>query len=121
MSHVVIYDSGIAQMFKNPRGPVAKIINQKADTILRLGKQIAEQKFESRTGDLFASFKKVPLEGPDGYHVAVGNDAQHRGFAYARALETGEDQFGQPIKRGEGKLGGYMVPAVEQAGFTRRA
>lgn len=128
MSRVVLYESGIKKFFGDPAGPVAGIINKKADEILRLGEAIARSKFESRTGDLFSSFKKVPFVEPDGYHVAVGNNARHRGFSYARALETGADENGRPITigttrrgRSTGKTIGYMIPAVEQAGFVRRA
>lgn len=120
MSRVVINNSGIQALFANPRGPVAKIINQKADLILRLGRQIASDKFESRSGDLDASFKRRELLDPAGYHVAVGADAQHRGFAYARALETGiNPATGAPMNFKHVEPG-FMVPAVQAAGFRRR-
>jgi hypothetical protein len=128
MSRVVINEPGMRKFFSDPHGPVAKIINERADEILRLGEQIARSKFERRSGDLFGSFRKIPFVAPDGYHVAVGNNARHRGFSYARALETGADESGRPISigttrrgRSTGKTIGYMVPAVEQAGFVRRA
>lgn len=120
MSRVVIYDAGIQALFVNPRGPVAKILNEKADTILELGRNIAAEKFESRSGDLEASFRKIEINDPGGYHIAVGNNAQHRGFAYARALETGINPVDERPMNFKNVEPGYMVPAVRAAGFRRR-
>jgi hypothetical protein len=125
---LVFNESGMKRFFGDPAGPVAAHINKKAAQILTLGEQIAREKFQERSGLLFSSFRSVPFVDAEGYHVAVGNDAQHRGFSYARALETGFDEFGRPISIGTTKTGastgktvGYMIPAVERAGFVRRA
>lgn len=129
MSHVVLYERGIKRLFSK-QGAVGRIIDTKADAIYRNAALIIQEKFASRTGDLEASLHKVPIDNPQGYHVAVGADAHHRGFPYARALELGIDPIGGgPLLGGNTKGQGpsvpiedkaYMVPAVKRSGFRLR-
>lgn len=121
MSRVVINEAGVRHLFSNPRGPVARLIDQHAEEIFQQARVNILVGFDERTGDLDASLHKVHFTGPDGfYHVAVGADAEHRGFPYAKALETGINPFtGADMAFKEDKA--YMVPAVQQAGFRRRA
>ena len=122
MSRVVIYDKGIRNLFFNSRGPVAKIIDHKARLIERNAHANIQRKFDSRTGDLLASLRKVPkTDLTAGYSVAVGADAQHRGFNYARALETGKNPDTGADMRFTNVEPGYMIPAVRSAGFRQRA
>lgn len=133
MSRVVIHDAAIKRLFANPNGPVAKLIKEKANAIESHARTNIQTKYVSRTGELEGSLHQVPFTGPDGsYHIAVGADAQHRGFPYARALELGKDpigggpllggntQGGPPQKPVDDKKIGYMVPAVRSAGFRER-
>jgi hypothetical protein len=131
MSYVVLNERGIKRLFTR-QGAVGRIIDQKAKLIEDNARTIIQSKFVSRTGDLEAGLKKVPLDSPEGYHVAVGSDAQHRGFPYARALELGINPItGGPLLGGNtrGPDGpqvlvedkAFMVPAVLKSGFRRRA
>lgn len=130
MSRVVLNERGIKHLFSG-KGAVGRIIDKKADLIYNNAKAVIQEKLVSRTGDLEAALRKVPRELPDGYHVAVGSDAQHRGFPYARALELGIDPTtGGPLLAGntrgvdgpqvpvEDKA--FMVPAVRKSGFRLR-
>ena len=124
MSYAVLYESGIQQLLHSPTGPVTRIINEKAERIrqhadARIGHIPAE-----RSGDLRASLRKVPFQGSEGYHVAVGADSHHSHgksgpFPYARALETGINPLtGGPMHFTRDFA--YMVPAVRDAGFRQR-
>lgn len=120
MSRVVLNNAGINHLLHSPTGPVAGIINRKAELIFQHAGANLRSKTSSRTGDLEASLRKIPRADPGGYHVVVGADATHRGFPYARALETGINPFtGEPMNFTEFSPG-YMVPAVRQAGFRPR-
>lgn len=125
MNRVVLYERGIKRLFTR-QGSVGRIIDQKATLIENNARTIIQTKLVSRTGDLEAHLRKIPIDSPDGYHVAVGSDAQHRGFPYARALELGIDPTtGGPLLAGrnhnvpvEDKA--FMVPAVKASGFRLR-
>lgn len=130
MSYVVLYERGIKRLFTR-QGPVGRIIDQKASLIEGNARNIIQTKLVSRTGDLEAALRKIPKDSPDGYHVVVGSDAQHRGFPYARALELGIDPFtGDPLRGGNTRQEGgpqvevgdksFMVPAVRKSGFRLR-
>lgn len=130
MSYVVLNERGIQRLFTR-QGAVGRIIDHKAQLIEDNARTIIQSKFVSRTGDLEAHLRKVPLDSPQGYHVAVGSDAQHRGFPYARALELGIDPTtGGPLLGGntKGPDGpsvvvedkSFMVPAVRKSGFRLR-
>lgn len=120
MSRVEIYDSGIRHLFASPTGSVAKIVREKASAIERNARTNMQTKLDSRSGDLEAALRQIPIPDPDGYRVVVGSDATHRGFPYARALETGVNPLtGEPMNFHKGTS--FMVPAVEQAGFRRRS
>lgn len=120
MSYVKLNNAGINAMFRNPRGPVAQRLHARADRIEAAARGNINKNMDSRTGDLLASLRKVPFQGVDGFfHIAVGADAVHRGFPYAKALETGIN----PLTGADMKFNfdyAYMVPAVTQAGFRRR-
>lgn len=120
MSRVVLNNQGIRRMFANPQGPVARIINVRAERIRAAAEHNIRMNTDSRTGDLLASLRKIPIADPEGYRVVVGADAKHRGFAYAKALETGVNpDTGAPMKFNFDYA--YMVPAVASSGFRRRA
>lgn len=121
MSRVFIREAGVRKFFSDPHGPVATIINKHAEEIYQQARVNIMVTLDPRTGDLEASLRKIPFIGADGfYHVAVGADAQHRGFPYARALETGINPFtGEPMNFHESKA--YMVPAVKAVGFSPRS
>ena len=130
MSRVVLNEAGIRHLFSS-KGAVGRIIDRKAALIESNARQIIQEKFVSRTGDLEAHLRKIPADLPDGYHVRVGSDAQHRGFPYARALELGIDPTtGGPLLGGNtrGTEGpnvpiedkAFMVPAVRKSGFRLR-
>lgn len=119
MSHVVIYDDALKRVLTSRRGPVGNILMQKASVILGHARTNIQTRLVSRTGDLEAALRRVPIEDSSGFHVAVGTDAHHRGFPYARALETGiNPQTGEPMAFQEDKS--FMVPAVIAAGFRPR-
>lgn len=120
MSRVILYEKGIRHLFANPRGPVAKIIHAKADRIESNARAIITSKYEARTGDLEGGLKQVDIPDPRGFRIAVGSGAQHRGFNYARALETGQTEGGVELRISPAKVG-FMVPAVQQSGFRRRS
>lgn len=120
MSYVVLREKGIRALFANPNGPVAKIIKGKADRIEANARAQIAAKYEERTGDLIGSMKQVPILDPRGYRIAVGADAKHRNFNYARALELGQTDGGVELKISPAKVG-YMKPAVLQSGFRRRS
>lgn len=120
MSRVEIYDTALKRLLASRQGPVGRIVEQKAEAIFQAAQTNIAATFEPRTGDLQASLKKVPIEDEDGFHMAVGADAQHRGFPYARALETGVNPLtGEDMVFKEDKA--YMVPAVVAAGFRQRS
>lgn len=130
MSHVVLNERGIRHLFSR-EGAVGRIIDAKAKLIEDNARTIIQSKFVSRTGDLEAGLRKVPIDSPEGYHVAVGSDAQHRGFPYARALELGIDPTtGGPLLAGNTRSPegptvpvedkSFMVPAVRKSGFRLR-
>ena len=119
MSYVRLNERGITKLFSNPRGPVAMIIDHKARLIERNAREVIGRKYESRTGDLVEALRIVPINDPSLYRVAVGTDAQHRGFAYARALETGQTRDGVEMKVAPAKVG-FMKPAVQASGFIPR-
>jgi len=97
---------------------VGKIIDAKAEMIRAAALTNIQTKTSARSGDLEGSLRKIPIQG-DVYHVAVGSDATHRGFPYARALETGINPLtGAPMNFHENKS--FMVPAVRSAGFRLR-
>lgn len=126
MSRVVILEAGMRRMLSDPRGPVGRIIEEKAELIFQHARANIQSTFDSRTGDLEGSLKKVRFTREDGFHIAVGADAHHRGFPYARALELGQDPIGGgPLLAGNNQQTpvtdkAYMVPAVRQAGFRER-
>lgn len=119
MSRTVLYEKGIQHLFSSPRGPVAKIIRGKADLIESNARKIIQSKYVSRTGDLEGRLRQVPISDPLLFRIAVGTDAQHRGFNYARALETGQTDTGVELRVGEDKIG-FMKPAVQASGFVSR-
>lgn len=120
MSRVVIYDAALNRLLKSSTGPVARIIDGKAERIFQGARAQISQKYDSRTGDLEAGLRKIPRDTDQGYSVAVGSDATHRGFPYARALETGINPWtGEPMNIDSSKIG-FMVPAVRAAGFRQR-
>lgn len=121
MSHVVINTAALNRLLKGPTGPVAKVINQKAESIFQHARSNIQSKIDSRTGDLEASLRKIPVNDPDGYRVVVGADATHRGFPYALALETGINPLTGAEMNFTDFAPGYMVPAVRQAGFRQRS
>jgi hypothetical protein len=106
-------------------GPVARIINERADRIYRAAGSNIAQKMQERTGDLAGSLKTIPIHDPSGYRVVVGADAQHSHgksgpFPYARALETGINPLtGEPMHFRHDFS--FMVPAVRSSGFRQRA
>lgn len=119
MSHTVIYGRAMHRFLTKRGGPVAKIIDEKAEKIRAAAETNIKTKTEARTGDLEGSLRKIPRDGPGGYHVVVGADATHREFPYAKALETGINPLtGAPMKFGNTKA--FMVPAVRTAGFRLR-
>ena len=119
MTHLVLNNSGIRHLFKNPRGPIAKVINEKAERIRSAAETNIKTKTSARSGDLEGALRKIPREGAEFYHVVVGSDATHRGFPYARALETGINPLtGADMNFKEDKS--FMVPAVRSAGFRLR-
>lgn len=120
MSRVVLYEKGIRNLFANPRGPVAKIVEEKARRIEQNALGNIQRRLDSRTGDLVQSMRRVPILDPRGYRVVVGADAQHRGFNYARALETRVNpDTGVPMNFH--KETAFMIPAVRQSGFRPRS
>ncbi len=129
MSSVTLNERGIRKLFSR-EGAVGRMIDEKANLIEDNARNIIHTKLVSRSGDLEAQLRKVPRDLPDGYHVAVGSDAQHRGFPYARALELGIDPIGGGPLRGGNTRGGspgvevgdkaFMVPAVRASGFRLR-
>ncbi len=121
MSYVRINDVGIARLFTDTRGPVARHVDLRADRILENARLNIARKIDSRTGDLAASLKRSPVFSTRGGRMmaVVGADAKHRGFNYARALETGiNPDTGAPMKF-SGEFS-YLVPAVRQSGFRQR-
>jgi hypothetical protein len=122
MSGVVIYERAMHRFLTKRTGPVAKIIDEKAERIRSAAETNLMTKTEARTGDLEGSLRKIPRDGPGGYHVVVGSDAKHRGFPYAKALETGINPLtGVEMNFKAGKLSfAFMVPAVRTAGFRLR-
>lgn len=120
MSRVFIREAGIRRFFSDPNSPVAKIIDRYAQEIKLQALANIMVTFNPRSGDLEGALRTVPFIGRDGfYHVAVGTDATHRNFPYARALETGINPLtGEPMSFGAKP---YMVPAVEAVGFSRRS
>ena len=121
MSYVVIYERALNRLLYSRTGPVGKIIDKKADAIFKNAELNIQEKFESRSGDLEGGLRKIPRESRAGlgYHVVVGSGATHRGFPYARALETGINPItGADMNFKEDKA--FMVPAVRRAGFRLR-
>lgn len=125
MSRVVIHDAVLRRLLRSRQGPVGKIVDKKAKAIEGFARTNIHTKLVSRTGDLEAALRRIPIEDSAGYHVAVGSDAQHGAerpsgeFPYARALETGINPFtGESMGFKEDKS--FMVPAVRQAGFRLR-
>jgi hypothetical protein len=119
MSRVVLNNQGIRRLFSNPQGPVARIVNARADRILSNAERNINMNMDSRTGDLLGSLRKIPIAA-EVYHVVVGADAQHRRFPYALALETGKNPLtGEDMKFNYDYA--YMVPAVRQSGFRQRS
>jgi hypothetical protein len=119
MSSVVIYERALNRLLYSRTGTVGRIIDQKADAIFKNAELNIQETFESRTGDLEGGLRKIPKESRTGYHVVVGSGATHRGFPYARALETGINPLtGAAMNFKEDKA--FMVPAVKRAGFRLR-
>ena len=126
MSGVVIYDAALNRLLKGLNGPVARVVDSRADRILAAAGARIGTRPEERSGDLRQSLRKTALhQGPDGeVHVHVGADSHHTHgksgpFPYALALETGVDPLsGRPMNYT--KDFAYMRPAVRDAGFRPR-
>jgi len=118
MSRVVLNERGIKHLFSG-KGAVGRIIDGKARLIHDHAKSNIQTRLVARSGDLEANLRMIKIDSADGYHVVVGTDAKHRGFAYARALETGiNPETGEEMGFHESKA--FMVPAVIQSGFRLR-
>ena len=118
MSRTKINEQGIQRMLSF-EGPIGRHVSFKARQIHRFARSNIQTKLDSRTGDLEAALRQIDLNDSTGYHVVVGTDAQHRGFPYARALETGRNPFtGEEMAFYRDTS--FMVPAVISAGFRLR-
>lgn len=119
MSRVVIHHAALKHFLTSREGPVGRHVKKKANHIEREAEGIISAMFEVRTGDLADSLKQIPFDRDGVPHIAVGTNAVHRGYPYARALETGIN----PWDGGEASHGkhAYMVPAVIAAGFRQRS
>lgn len=119
MSRVVIHEAAMKRFLQTREGPVGRFVQKKAGEIHSGAIANIEANLDERTGDLLTSLRQIPFDRDDVPHIAVGADAVHRRYPYARALETGINPWdGSAASHGKHA---YMVPAVIAAGFIPRS